>query len=202
MDSFFLFGRTKMTAKDLKELITWLTTNPNKASAGIASVALQLVTVFFQKETGTHFALVPYRGIAPAIQDLVAEQIDLLFCPPDQLSLMRAGAIKAYAVTGDTRLALAPDVPTFRELGLPSLSFADDWFGLFAPKGTPRDIIGKLNAAAVEALADPAVKSRLAELGEAIFPRERQTPEALGMLMKASAEKWSPLMKEFGIRAE
>ena len=111
----------------------------------------------------------------------MAGQIDLLFAAPDQLPLMRAGSIKAYAVTSDTRMELAPDIPTFAEMGLPALSYSA-WFGLFAPRGTPKDIIGKLNAAAVEALADPAVRSRLADLGFEIFPREQQTPEALGAL--------------------
>jgi tripartite-type tricarboxylate transporter receptor subunit TctC len=151
--------------------------------------------------TGTHFALVPYRGIAPAAQDLVAGQIDLWFGTPDQLPLMRAGSIKAYGVTSDTRLALAPDIPTFEEMGLPALTFYA-WNALFAPKGTPRDIIAKLNAAAVEALADAAVRVRLVDLGFEIFPREQRTPEALGALVKADAEKWWPIIKEAGIKAE
>jgi tripartite-type tricarboxylate transporter receptor subunit TctC len=104
-------------------------------------------------------------------------------------------------VTSDTRLALAPDIPTFGEMGLPALSYSS-WGALFAPKGTPRDIIGKLNAAVVEALADPAVRSRLADLGYEIFPREQQTPEALGALQKADIEKWWPIIKELGIKAD
>jgi len=139
--------------------------------------------------------------VAPSVQDLVAGQIDLLFATPDALSLMRAGSIKAYAVTGDTRSALVPDIPTFGEMGLPALSITG-WNALFAPKGTPREIIDRLNAATVEALADPAVRSRLANLGMDIYPREQQTPEALGALQKAEIEKWWPLIKEFGIRAE
>ncbi len=114
---------------------------------------------------------------------------------------MRAGSIKAYAVTSDTRWAVAPEVPTFAEMGLPSFSYFD-WFGLFAPKGTPSDVIGKLNAAAAEALAEPSVRSRLLDLGMEIFPRERQTPEALATLEKADAAKWWPIIKESGIRAE
>ena len=117
------------------------------------------------------------------------------------MSLARVGSIKAFAVTSDTRLALAPDIPTFAEMGLPALSFSS-WIGLFAPKGTPNDIIGKLNLAAVEALADPTVRSRLVELGFEIFPRDKQTPEALGALVKAGAEKWWPIIKELGIKAE
>jgi tripartite-type tricarboxylate transporter receptor subunit TctC len=196
-----LFARKTLPAKDLTELIAWLKANPNKVTAGIVAVAGRLVGAFFQKETGTQFALVPYRGLAPAAQDLVADQIDLLIGTPDQLSLRRAGSIKAYAVTTDTRLALAPDIPTFAEIGLPTVSYSG-WYGLFAPRSTPRDIIGKLNAAVVEALADPAVRSRLADLGMEVFPPERQTPEALGEIVKADAEKWWPIIKELGIRAE
>ena len=196
-----LFVRKGMPAKDLKELIAWLKANPNKASAGVTALGGRLLFAFFQKETGTKFALVPYRGAAPEMQDLAAGQIDLMFANPDLLSLMRAGNINAYAVTSDTRLAQAPDLPTFAEMGLPALS-QSFWWGLFAPKGTPKDIIGKLNAAAVEALADPVVRSRLTDLGLEIFPRERQTPEALAALVKADAEKWWPIIKELGIKAE
>jgi tripartite-type tricarboxylate transporter receptor subunit TctC len=135
------------------------------------------------------------------MQDLVADQIDLLFSPPDQLPLVRAGSIKAYAVTSETRLELAPEIPTFGEMGLPALSFSA-WWALFAPKGTPKEIIDRLNAAAVQALVDPAARSRLANLGGEIFPRERQTPEALGASQKAQIERWWPLIKEFGIKAE
>jgi tripartite-type tricarboxylate transporter receptor subunit TctC len=152
-----LYARKAMPAKDLNELIAWLKANPNRASAGISTVGYRLAAAFFRKETGTIFALVPYRGGAPAIQDLAAGQIDLLYGSPDQLPLMRAGSIKAYAVSSDKRMAVAPDIPTFAEMGWPALSFSG-WYGLFAPKGTPKDIIGKVNAAAVEALADPAAR--------------------------------------------
>jgi tripartite-type tricarboxylate transporter receptor subunit TctC len=135
------------------------------------------------------------------MQDLLAGQIDLLFFGLDMLPLMRAGSVKAYAVTGDTRLALASDIPTFAEMGLPGVSYSG-WFGLFAPRGTPTDIIGKLNAAAAEALADPAVRSRLADLGMEVFPREQQTPTALGAVQKTQIEKWWPIIKELGIKAE
>jgi tripartite-type tricarboxylate transporter receptor subunit TctC len=128
---------------------------------------------------------------------LAAGQIDLWFGAPEQLPLVRAGSIKAYAVTSDTRLAQVPDIPTFGEMGLSALSFSS-WDGLFAPRGTPKDIIGKLNAAAVEAVADPVVRSRLVDLGLEIFPREQQTPEALGAMVKTSAEKWWPIIKEYG----
>ena len=196
-----LFARKTMPAQDLEELIAWLKGNPNKASMGFTSVENHLVSVLFQKQIETQFTLVPYRGFAPAMQDLLASQIDLLFAAPDSLPLMQAGSIKAYAVTSATRLVLAPDIPTFDEMGLRSLSYSA-WFGLFAPKGTPRDIIAKLNAASAEVLADPEVRSRLADIGEEAFPRERRTPEVLGGLVRADAEKWWPIIKEAGIKAE
>jgi tripartite-type tricarboxylate transporter receptor subunit TctC len=196
-----LFARKTMPAANLAELIAWLRANPDKASAGVGAGGPRVVTAFFQKETRTHFTLVPYRGTAPRVQDLVAAQIDLSFGEPDQLTLVQAGSIKPYAVTGDTRLPRAPDIPTFRELGLLTLSFSQ-WYALFAPARTPRDIIGKLNAAAAEALADAAVRSRLLEIGFEVFPREQQTPEALDAIVKADAEKWWPIIKELGIKAE
>jgi tripartite-type tricarboxylate transporter receptor subunit TctC len=196
-----LLARKNMPAADVIELIASLKANPGKASAGIGSTGLRLNTAFFQRETGTKFTFVPYRGVAPAMQDLLAGQIDLLFAGPDQLTLMRAGSIKAYAVTSDLRLRAAPDVPTFREVGLPALTYTT-WGGLSAPAGTPVEIIFKLNAAAVEALADPVALSRLADLGFEAFPRDQQTPDALGALVKAGAEKWWPIIKELGIKAE
>jgi tripartite-type tricarboxylate transporter receptor subunit TctC len=122
--------------------------------------------------------------------------------PPDGLSLLRAGSIKAYAVTNATRLTVAPDIPTFGEMGLPTVSFSL-WAGLFAPKSTPKSIIDKLNAAAIGALADPVVRSRLADLGhEEVVRRDQQTPEALGAVVKADADKWWPIIKELRIKAE
>jgi tripartite-type tricarboxylate transporter receptor subunit TctC len=196
MYSNVLFARKTMLAKDLRELIAWIKVNPNKASAGIGGAVGRLLTAFFQKETE-----LPYRGVAPLMQDLVAGQIDFTFQTQDQLPLTRTGSTKAYAVTSDRRLAVASDIPTFAEMGLPTLSFSS-WFGLFAPKGTPTDIIKKLNGAAVEAMADPVVRSRLVDLGYEIFPREHQTPDALGALVKADAAKWWPIIKEFGIKAD
>jgi tripartite-type tricarboxylate transporter receptor subunit TctC len=194
-----LYARKTMPGKDLKELIAWMKANPNKASLGSYGTAGRLLSASFQKDTGTEITLVPYRGIP--IQDLVASQIDLSFDTLVSLPLVRAGSIKAYAVTSDARLALAPDIPTFAEMELSALSYSN-WAGLFAPKGTPKEIIGKLNAAAVDALADPAVRSRLVDLGVEIFPRNQQTPEALAALQKADAEKWWPIIKELGIKAE
>jgi tripartite-type tricarboxylate transporter receptor subunit TctC len=193
-----LFGRQPL-AKDLDELIAWLNANPDRASAGFGASSAHLTAALFKKETRTQFTLVPYRTSNTAMQDLLAGQIDLVFTTPDRLGLIRSGSIKAYASTGDTR-GLA-GIPTFRELGLPSLSFTN-WYGLFAPKGTPRDILGKLHAATKEALHDPAVRSRLADLGFEVFPSEQQTAEALGALVKTGVEKWWPIVKESGIKAQ
>jgi tripartite-type tricarboxylate transporter receptor subunit TctC len=199
--AWVLFSRKGFPANDLPELIEWLKAHPDMASAAVELASVHLVTASFQKQTGTRFALVPYRGAAPAIQDLVAGHIDLFFDTPLQIPLVRAGSIKAFAVTNDVRLTVAPNIPTFAEMGLPGVS-SSGWLALFAPKGTPSDIIGKLNAAAAGALADPVARSRIADLGMDIVPRERQTPEALAALVKADAAKWWPLIKEFGIKAK
>jgi tripartite-type tricarboxylate transporter receptor subunit TctC len=188
-------------ATDVNELIAWLKVNSNKASAGIVSASFRLLTAVFQKETGTKFTLVPYCGTPPELQDAIAGQIDLFFDTPVRLPLVRAGRIKAYATTSDMRLELAPEIPTFGEIGLPTLSYSA-WFGLFAPKGTSRDVIGTLNGAVVEALADAAVRSRLVDFGFQVVPRARQAPENLGALVRADADKWWPIIKELGIKAE
>jgi tripartite-type tricarboxylate transporter receptor subunit TctC len=196
-----LYARKTMPGKDLNELIAWLKDNPNKASAAVIGAIAHLLTALFQNKIRAQFTLVPYRGSPPVMQDLVSGQIDLAFATPLQLPLVRAGSVKAYAVTSDMRSPLAPDVPTFAEMGLPALSFSA-WVGFFAPKGTSRDIIAKLNAAVVEALANPTVRTQLADLGDEVFPREQQRPEVLGALVKADAAKWWPLIKQLGIKAE
>jgi tripartite-type tricarboxylate transporter receptor subunit TctC len=198
---YIIFARKTLPANDLNELIAWLKANSGKATAATTTVGVQLIIALFQKETGTHFAVVPYRGTAQSMQDLVGGQIDLSFDLPVQLSLVRAASVKAYAVTSGTRLAAAPDIPTVAEMGLPALS-ASTWFGLFAPRGTPMEVIGKLNAATVEALADPALQSRFAALGLEIFPREQQTPEALRAFQKAEIEKWWPVIRAANVKAE
>jgi tripartite-type tricarboxylate transporter receptor subunit TctC len=156
-----------------------------------------------QKTVGVQWTFVPYRGAAPAMQDLVGGQIDVICAAPggSSLPLVQSGQIKAYAVMGATRLPNAPDIPTADEAGLPDfhLSF---WQALWAPKGTPKEIITKLNAAAVAALADPGVRTRLAELGQGLPTSEQQAPEALGALRAAEAAKWWPIIKAAGIKAE
>jgi len=197
-----LVGRKTMPAENMSELIAWLKAHPNQASAGMNTLGFRLLAVRFQGQTGTRFNIVPYRAAGALIGDLVAGQIDLAIgTMTSHLPQLRAGSEKAYAVAGETRSALAPDIPTLAEMGLPALTYTN-WFGLFAPKGTPTDIIAKLSEAAVEALADPAARSRLAELGYEAFPRERQTPQTLAALQKADAEKWWPIIKELGLKAE
>jgi len=199
-----LVARKTMPANDLKGLIAWLRANPDKATGagGVRGGTAHVASLFFQKETGTRFQYAPYRGGTPAIQDLVAGQIDLGFSDPTSaLPLVRAGAIKAYGITTKARLASAPDIPTLHESGLPGFDVSV-WHGLWAPKATPKNIIAKLNAAAIDALAGPTVRARLADLGQEIFPPDQQTPEAFGAFQKAEMEKWSPIIKEFGIKGE
>jgi tripartite-type tricarboxylate transporter receptor subunit TctC len=196
--------RKTVPANNLKELVAWLKANQDKVSVGTSGVggASHIAGVFFQNAIGARFQFVPYRGAGPAMNDLVAGQIDLMVdASPDCLPHLRAGAIKAYAVMTQSRLAAAPDVPTVDEAGLPGLHVTV-WDGLWAPKGTPSTVISKLNAAAVYAMADPLVRARLADLGLQFPPREEQTPAALGALQKAEIEKWWPIIKAAGIRGE
>jgi tripartite-type tricarboxylate transporter receptor subunit TctC len=191
-------------ANDLKGLIAWLKANPDKATAGTNGVGSpqHVAALYFQNKTGTRFAFVPYRGGAPAMQDLVAGQIDLIFTTAaDSVEQIRVGNIKAYAVMGKNRLAAAHDIPTADEAGLPEVHFSG-WQAIWAPARTPRDIIARLNAAAVEALADATVRTRLAAIGQDIFPRDQQTPEMLGAFHKTEIEKWWPMMKAANIKGE
>jgi len=199
-----IVARASFPAKDLSELIAWLKANPDKASVGTAGVGsgTHMGGLYFQGATGTKFQYIPYRGSGPAMQDLLAGRLDLMV---DQVSnslpQVRAGKIKAYAVTAKTRLSAAPEIPTVDEAGLSGL-YVSVWFGIWAPKGTPRDAVVKVNAAMVSALADPAVRQRLSDLGQEITPRDQQTPEALAAFHKAEAEKWWPLVKAAGIKPE
>jgi tripartite-type tricarboxylate transporter receptor subunit TctC len=199
---FLILAKKAMPADDLKSLIAWLKGNPDKASQAIPTAGSHVAGILFQKETGTRFAFVPYRGGGPAMQDLVAGQIDLMIIQAAvALPQVRAGAIKAYAVTASSRFPAAPDIPTVDEAGLPGIHISG-WFALFAPKGTPTEVVTKLNTAVVEALADPTVRARLANLGQEIFPREQQTPQALAAYHKAEIEKWWAIIKAANIKAE
>ena len=200
----WFIAKAALPPKDLAELIAWLKDNPGKATVGIGGVGggADVVGTYFQKNTGTRFQFVPYRGAAPMIQDLVAGQIDLTFTQvASALAQVRAGQLKAYAVMSKARWPAAPETPTFDEVGVPGLH-ASFWHGLWAPRGTPKDIIARLNAALVEALDDAGVRRRLAEIGQGTWPREQQTPEALAAQQKAEIEKWWPIVKAANIKAE
>jgi tripartite-type tricarboxylate transporter receptor subunit TctC len=203
--SFYLVIVAKKTApaNNLQEYIAWLKANPDKASAGTTGVGGQghLAGILFQNITGTRFQQVPYRGNALAMQDLIAGQIDLIFADQSALAQVRAGSVKALAVTGKNRLLAASDIPTADEAGLAGFALAN-WNAIFAPKGTPKDVVGKLNDAVVRTLADPSVGQKLGDLGNEIPPRAQQTPEALRALQKAEIDKWWPIIKAAGIKGE
>jgi tripartite-type tricarboxylate transporter receptor subunit TctC len=199
-----IVAKKAMPANDLKELIAWLKANPDKASQGTGGRGnvSHLAAVFFQKETGTRLGFVPYRGAGAAINDLVAGHIDMMIdLAPNSLPHVRAGTIKAYAVTANSRLAVAPEIPTVDEAGLPGFHMRV-WQAVWAPKGTPKAVVDQLNAALVAALGDPAVRSRLADLGQEIFPPEQLTPEALAAFNKAEIDKWWPIIKAANIKPE
>jgi tripartite-type tricarboxylate transporter receptor subunit TctC len=196
--------KNSVPARDLKQLIGWLKQNAGKATAGTAGAgsASHVGGIFFQSLTGTRFQFAPYRGTAPAMQDLAAGHIDSMFDQAiNSLPQVRARNISAFAVTSKSRHVLLPDVPTVDEAGLPGF-YISVWHGLWASKGTPKEIIAKLNAAVVEALAEPKVRHRLADLAQDIPPREDQTPSALHTFQKAETEKWWPLIKAANIKGE
>ena len=198
-----ILAKNNIPANDLKELIAWLRSNPDKATLGHTGPGspAHVAGLLFQKLTDTRFQFATYRSAGQAMQDLIAGHIDLMFTAPSiALASVQAGTIKAYAVTAKNRLAVASEVPTVDEVGLPGL-YAAPWYAIWAPKGTPRDVVDKLNAAAVNAFADSTTRARLAELGLNLFPRQQQTPEALAAYQKAEIEKWWPILKEAGVKA-
>jgi tripartite-type tricarboxylate transporter receptor subunit TctC len=201
---FLIVTRKTMPASDLKELVAWLKANPDKATQGNSGIGTpsHVAGVFLQNAVGAKWQLVPYRSAGLSMQDLVAGNIDLtLDTPAVSMSQVRAGNIKAYAVTSKSRIAMAPDIPTTDEVGLPGFYFSF-WHALWAPKGTPKDIIARLNAAAVSTLADPALRAKLIDLAQEIFPPEQQTPEALLAYHQAEIEKWWPIIKAADIKAQ
>jgi tripartite-type tricarboxylate transporter receptor subunit TctC len=203
-ESNLIVARKDFPANTLAELIAWLKQNPGKASAGTSGLGgpSYMAATFFQMRTGTRFALVPYRGAGPALLDLVAGQLDLMSTAPAiALPHIRDGSIKAYAVCDKDRIAAAPDIPTTDEAGLPGFYFSV-WSGMWVPRGTPPDIIGRLNVALRDALADPAIRQRLAALAVEAPPPDQLGPETLGALQKAEIEKWWPIIRAAGIKGE
>jgi tripartite-type tricarboxylate transporter receptor subunit TctC len=203
-NAYLIVAKNAVPAKDLKSFVAWLKANPDKAFEGTAGAGSpqHVSGLFFQSATNTKFQFVPYRGAAPAMQALMAGEIDLIIDDPtSSLPQIRNGKIKAFAVTAKNRLASAPDIPTVDEAGLPGFYFSR-WHAMWAPKGTPKEIVAKLNGALTTALADAAVRNRFTDLGQEIYPRDQQTPEALGNFHKAETEKWWPIIKAAGIKAE
>src|SRR5215217_6563905 len=203
-NAMMVVSKNDVPAKNFRELLDWLKQNDGKVATGTAGVgsASHFSAVYLQTLAGVKFNFVPYRGTGPALQDLVAGQIDIIVDQAsNSMAQMQAGKIKAYAVSSEKRIAAAPDIPTGDEAGLPGFRIAL-WSALWVPKGTPKDVIVKLNSAVVEALADPTVRQRFADAGLEIPPRERQTPEALGAYHKAEADKWWPIIKAANIKPE
>src|SRR5258706_3824041 len=197
---------TKMDvpAKDLKELIAWTKANGDKVSSGTGGPGTpsHIMAVYYNKETGSNVQVIHYKGSGPALQDVIAGHVDMTFAQAaNALPQVRAGKIKAYAVTSKNRLTSQPDIPTVDEAGLPGF-YMSVWHAFWAPKGTPKEVVNRLNAALVETLADPAVQKRLQDLGQELFTREQQTPEALRAWHKAEIDKWWPLIRTANIRAE
>lgn len=202
--SQLVVGRKGLPANTLRELIDWLKANPDQATAGTAGVGSphHIFGVLFQKATGTRFRFIHYRGAAPATRDLVAGQTD--FTIADQattLPQIRAGNLKAYAYTGERRLPTLPDLPTVEEAGVPGFH-TSIWNAIWAPKGTPKAITARLNAAVVDALADDATRAQLAALGHYAVPRESHSAETLRALQEAEIKKWWPIIKAANIRVQ
>ena len=199
-----IISNNAVPAKTLKELNAWIVANQGKALMGTGGIggASHMAAIYYGNRIGVKFQFIPYKGGAPALQALFGGEINLYVTQVSNIaSHVKAGKVRAYAVTAPTRQPAAPDIPTVDEAGLPGLHTAI-WHGLWLPKGTPRDVVMKLNAAVVETLNDPAVRARFAELGQEIPPRAQLTPEALFAHHKAEIEKWWPIIKAAGIKAD
>jgi tripartite-type tricarboxylate transporter receptor subunit TctC len=198
-------GRKGLPPDNVKELIAWLKASPGKATSGTIGNASpsQIGALYFQKATGTQFQLVPYRGAAPALTDLLAGQIDLRFGAEASQTLpyVRSGAVKPFAIMSDKRWFLTPDIPTMEEAGVAGLSLPF-WQGMWVPKATPGEIVDKLSSAVVTALADTTVRTRLHDLGQDIPSSEQQTPQGLGEFQKNQIDKWWPIIKAANLKAE
>ena len=200
---FVITSKKDLPVSDLKGLIAYLKANPGRTvgNAGMGSIT-HVAGLVFQSVTETKLQFVPYRGTGPAMQDLVAGQIDMMIGDPiTAMPQVRSRLLKIYGVASETRLPSAPDVPTVDEAGLTGFHISL-WHGLWVPKGTPQPVIAKLHEAALDALADPATRDKLAQTGQEVFPRERQNPDALRSLQKAEIEKWWPIIKASGFKVE
>ena len=199
-----IIARKDFPSKDVKDLIAWLKANPDKATAATVGAAggAQVSAIYFQKETGTSFRFVPYRGGGPAVTDLASGQVDLMFDQAaNALGPVRGGTVRAYAVMSKARWPALPGVPAIDESGVPGL-YVSYWHGMWAPKGAPKEVVARINAAVMHALADANVKKRLADVGHDIMPREQQTPQALAAYHKAEIEKWWPIVRAAGLKAQ
>jgi tripartite-type tricarboxylate transporter receptor subunit TctC len=199
-----LIAKKALPTKDLKEFIAWLKANPDKATFGTAGVGSppHMLALMFRQQTGTRFQMIPYRGAGPAMQDVVAGQIDAtIITVGPALPQVTSGAVKVFGLTSDKRMAAAPDIPTMDEAGLPHFYFSY-WSGLYAPRGTPKEIVKAVGAAAVEAMRDPKIREKLETQAFVIPLPDQQTPEALAVLQRAEIAKWWPIIKEAGIKAD
>ena len=197
-----MVGRKNLPVDDLKGLVAWMKANPGRALLANQTAAAQTSGLQLQQLTATTLQFIPYRGAGPALTDLLSGNVDLMVSQAAAvLPQVRAGTLKAIANLSPRRSQVIPEIPTAEEAGVPGL-YTSGWFGFFAPKGTPRDIIAKLNGAMVEALADPAVRARFAELGIDVAAREQQTPAGLAAFYKAEVEKWWPIIKAANIKGE
>ena len=199
-----IVSKNAVPAKTLKELIDWLKSQPQPVAAGTAGAGSgsHIAGLAFESAAGVKLQYVPYRGTAPALNDLVAGQIDIIVDQTsNSINQIRAGTIRAYAVTDSKRVEQAPDIPTVDEAGLPDFHMTL-WSGLWVPKGTPKEIIAKLNKAALEALADPQVRKQLENLGLQMPPADKSTPEALGDWQKAEIAKWWPMIKSANVKVD
>jgi tripartite-type tricarboxylate transporter receptor subunit TctC len=197
-----MIAKKALPADDLKGLVAWMQANPGKITFVNQNAAAQVSGVLFEQATGQKVQFIPYRGAGPAMTDLLSGQVDLLVVQAAvALPQVQAGTVKALANLSPRRSQAVPDIPTSDESGVPGL-YMSGWFGLFAPKATPKDVIAKLNAAMVQALADPAVRTRFVELGLDVASREQQTPDGLAAFQKAEIEKWWPIIKAAGVKGE